>query len=329
MSRARSWSTVVIVALLACVPFAVDDWTLTNLSRMMALAMLAVSVCVLTGTAGLPSLGQVAPFAVGAYLTVNIAEAGITVGPLQILIAAAAAAAFSAVVGLVVIRTRGAAFLMVTLAVGVLTKTAAGQWYAVTGGTDGTSRVPAAEPWWGVPPLIDDWNVYWYSLGVATAVVATTVAVLRGWPGTLVRGTRDNEIRMRASGHPVARYLWITYVAAGAIAGIGGAMLVTSRRYISPDDVDLSVSALVLLAVVIGGTTSIGGALAGTALVVLVEDWFTASLPGQGPLLLGVLFIATVYLLPNGISGLWGRSSPPLRQLLRRVGPPPREKEAA
>lgn len=319
---ARSWwrpaGSIMAVAGLACLPFVLDDWTLTNVSRIMGLALLAVSVSLLTGTAGLPTLGQVAPFGIGAYLAVNLAEAGFVSGPGQLLAAGLLAAAFSAVVGLVVIRTRGATFLMVTLAVGMLIETAAGQWTSITGGTDGTSRVPPAEPLPGLAPLIDEWNIYWYCLAVTVVVVGLVLWALRSWPGTLIRGCRDHETRMRASGHRVGGYLLAVYVAAGAIAGVGGALLVTGRRYFSPEDVNLNMSATVMLGIVIGGTASIPGALIGTAAVVLVDDWFTAWQPGQGPLLLGLMFILAVYLLPRGIAGLWGSDGPGVLDLLRR-----------
>ncbi|MGH8795076.1 MAG: branched-chain amino acid ABC transporter permease [Stackebrandtia sp.] len=298
------WWTPLLPVAAAFVPFAVDDFTLSTFARMIALGVLAVSVAVLTGIAGLPTLGQVAPYAVGAYTTARLAEAGVTVGPVQLLAAAAAAAGFSAVVGLFVVRTRGVVFLMVTLAVGELTAVAAKRWTVATGGTDGMARIPATEPFWGAEPLIDDWHIYWYVLAVATLVVAAAALLLRAAPGDLIRGVRDNEKRMRASGHRVTRYLFTMYVATGAVAGVGGSLFVTSQRYLSPSDVGFTVSALILIAVVIGGAASLGGALAGVVLIISARDWADAEFPGQGPLLLGLVFIACVYLLPDGLSGL-------------------------
>lgn len=112
-----TWLVPVAVVLLAA-PWLVDGYTLYTAARVLGIGLLAVSVAVLTGTAGLPTLGQVAPYAVGAYTTGLVARAGITVGPAQLLLAALAAAGFSVLVGLAVVRTRGVVFLMVTLAVG-------------------------------------------------------------------------------------------------------------------------------------------------------------------------------------------------------------------
>jgi branched-chain amino acid transport system permease protein len=296
-------ATVLVATVLVAAPWLFDGYTLYTAARVLGIGLLAVSVAVLTGTAGLPTLGQVAPYAVGAYTTGVVARAGLTVGPVQLLLAALAAAGFSALVGLAVVRTRGVVFLMVTLAVGELAGVAAEQWRAVTGGTDGLTGIPAAVPWPGGPALVDDRLLYWYALAVSAVAVAAVALVLRSPAGTLVRGCRDNEARMRASGHRVTGYLVATYTGVGALAGVGGSLLVTTQRYVSPGDVGFQVSALVLLAVIIGGATSIWGALAAAGLVVAVRDWAAAGVPGHGPLLLGVLFVVAVFVLPRGVAG--------------------------
>jgi branched-chain amino acid transport system permease protein len=300
----RPLAFVVAAAALASAPWLVDGYTLYTLARMMAIGLLAVSVAVLTGTAGLPTLGQVAPYAVGAYTAGLLARAGLSLGPAQLLAAATIAAGFSALVGLAVVRTRGVVCLMVTLAVGELTATAANQLKPITGGTDGLTGIPVAQPFWGTQTMVDDRHLYWYSLAVAATAMVAVALVLRSPAGRLVRGCRDNEARMLASGHPVTGYLLATYAGAGALAGVGGALLVTAQRYVSPADVGFQVSALVLLAVVIGGATSIWGAVAAAGLVVAVRDWAAANVPGHGPLLLGILFIAAVFALPRGLAGL-------------------------
>jgi branched-chain amino acid transport system permease protein len=292
-----------ILAMVLAAPWLFDGYTLYTGARVLGIGLLAVSVALLTGIAGLPTLGQVAPYAVGAYTTGLLARGGLTVGPAQLLLAALAAAGFSVLVGLAVVRTRGVVFLMVTLAVGELAAIVAGQWRAVTGGTDGLVGIPAALAWPGGPALVGDRQLYWYALTVAGLAVAAVAAVLRSPAGRLIRGCRDNEARMRASGHRVTGYLLATYTGAGALAGVGGGLLVTTQRYVSPADVGFQVSALVLLAVIIGGATSIWGALAAAGLVVAVRDWAAAGVPGHGPLLLGVLFVVAVFALPRGVAG--------------------------
>jgi branched-chain amino acid transport system permease protein len=314
-SARRNVPVVGVSALLLVAPFVFDGYGTSLLARALSLGLLAVSVSVLTGFAGLPTLGQAAPFAVGAYTAAILGQHGTTVGVVQVVCAMLAAAGFSALTGPVVIRTRGVAFLMTALAVTELTATAAGQWKSVTGGTDGLYGIPAIRPIWGLATLSDDKSVYWFVLACAAAAIAVTHLVLRSPAGLLLKGTRDHEGRMRSSGHPVTRYLYAAYVGAGALAGIGGALLVNVDQYVSPGDAGFENSALVLLAVVIGGATSLLGALVGAGLIVATRDWLSGPFPGHGPLLLGLMFIAAVYLLPRGVTGLrWpgqrGRTDP-------------------
>ena len=109
---------------------------------------------------------------------------------------------------------------------------------------------------------------------------------------------------MRSAGHPVTRYQWLAYAAAGALAGFGGVLMCTVNAYVSPDDGSFANSALVLLAVVLGGATSPLGALLGAGLIVATRDWLAGPFPGHGPLLLGLMFIVAVYALPDGVAGI-------------------------
>ncbi len=300
---ARRTGWVVGALALVAAPWLVDDYGATLLTRALSFGLLAVSVALMAGVAGLPTLGQTAPYAAGAYTTALLVRAGEVVGPVQLSAAAAAGALFAVVTAALVVRARGVAALMVTLALGELTVAAAGRWTSVTGGTDGLVALTPPQPFWGLPALASDREVYLYVLGVAGAVTLAVAAVLRTPAGLLLRGCAQDEARMRASGHRVTGYLALTYVAAGAVAGVAGSLLVTVNRYVSPADAGFTTAALVLLAVVIGGTGSLGGALLGAALVLAVRDWLAAPLPGHAPLLLGVVFVAAAYLLPDGLAG--------------------------
>ncbi|MET7370392.1 ABC transporter permease [Streptomyces sp. NPDC005566] len=310
---------VLLVALVA-LPWMLDAYSISLAGSALALGLLAVSVTILTGYAGLPTLGQTAPFAVGAYATANLADAGWTMGPVQILLSALAAAVFSAVTGPAVIRARGTTVLMITLAIGELSGAVINQMKSVTGGADGLVGFPATQALWGGEGMFEESELYTYALVVAVIAVAVTLLVLRSPAGKLLTGTRGAEARMRASGHPVGRYLLVAHICAGALAGVGGSLMVTVQQYLSPADVGFEIAAFALLAAVIGGTTSVIGALVGAGLIVTTRDWVAASWPGHGPLLLGALFVAAVYLLPRGLAGLRGGSG---RNGPASDGPPP------
>ncbi|MDT0435482.1 MULTISPECIES: ABC transporter permease subunit [Streptomyces] len=289
---------------LLLLPGVLDAYTVSLAGSALALGLLAVSVTLLTGHAGLPTLGQTAPFAVGAYTTAVLAGAGWTAGPVQVVLAALAAVVFCLVTGPAVVRARSTTVLMITLAVGELASAVAGRLTSVTGGADGLVGFPPTRALWGTAGMVEERDVYTYALVVTALAVAVTLLVLRSPAGRLLAGARGAEARMRASGHPVGRYLLVAYVGAGALAGIGGSLTVTVQQYLSPADVGFEIAAFALLAAVIGGTTSVVGALCGAALIVLTRDWVAGAWPGHGPLLLGVLFVVAVYLLPRGLAGL-------------------------
>ncbi|GAA0744908.1 branched-chain amino acid ABC transporter permease [Dactylosporangium roseum] len=293
------------VVLLLMVSFAwtLDEYATRTVTRILVIGLLAVSVALLTGIAGLPTLGQTAPYLVGAYTAATLIRHDVTVGVVQLLAAAAAGALFALVTAPLVVYAGGVVVLMITLALGELTFTVAGRWKSVTNGTDGMLAFADVVPLPGLVSLDTDRAVYLYVLAVVAVLVGALLLVLRSPAGAMLRATRDDPVRMRASGHPVAGYLTAAYVGAGALAGVAGALLVTVDKFVSPGAGGFEVSALVLLAIVIGGATSMVGALIGAALVVATRDWLSGPWPGHAPLLLGTLFILCVYFLPRGLLG--------------------------
>jgi branched-chain amino acid transport system permease protein len=307
-------AAAVVVALFAA-PWVVNDYVISLLSKILVLGLLAMSVNLLTGVAGLPTLGQAGYFGVGAYTAALTARALSPVGVVQILLAAALAAAVAALTGVVAVRARGVAFLMLTLAISELTYSVALEWDAVTGGSDGRAAPPVV-PVWGIAPLRLDGYVYLWVLAAFLVLFGLVAAVVRAPFGLALRGIRDNEARLRAAGYPVGRYLLAAYTVAGGLAGAAGALWVSTQRFVSPSDLGYAVSAMALIAVVLGGLGSMWGAVAGTALVVLTRDLvggsLTGPLAGRGLLLLGAVFVLAVYALPRGIAGV--------RDTLRRGG---------
>ncbi|MGQ5261392.1 branched-chain amino acid ABC transporter permease [Micromonospora sp. ZYX-F-536] len=304
--RVRRSVAALVLAGLVVAPWVVDDYTAAILARTLALALVGVSVALLTGVAGMPTLGQTAPYAAGAYACAVVGSQISDVGVVQLVVAAGAGAMLAALTVPLVVPARGVIVLMITLAICELVVTVLGRWRSVTGGTDGLAGIAAVRPFWGLPALASDQARYLYTLVVVATLVGAVLLLLRTRVGLVLRAGRDDETRLRASGHLVPLYLSGAHILAGAIAGAAGSLLVVAQQYISPADFGFDTSALLLLGVVIGGTASVGGALVGAALVIAVRDWLFGVLPGHAPLVLGVLFVATVYLLPSGVKRVRG-----------------------
>lgn len=297
------WYGVVIVAL-AFVPFFAPADVAATATRILALALLAVSLDLLVGVGGMPSLGHAAPFGVGVYAAGLTARELTPFAPVQLLVAVAAGALLSALLGWLVVRSRGTYLLMLSLALAELVHTLAGKWDAVTGGTNGLVGVPALTLVPGGEPVLLAGIVYWWVLAVAVVGFLAVVVVSRSAFGRSLRGIRDNEARMSSLGYSTFRVKYTAFVISGAVAGLAGALWMAQTRFASPEDLGFHVSAFALLAVVIGGRGSLWGAVLGAALVGVIRDEFGPQLGGRGPLLLGIVFIAAVYLLPHGFAGL-------------------------
>ena len=300
--RGRIGYVVAVLGLLS-VPWVMGPYAVSTVSKILIFAVLAMSVNLLTGVSGLPTLGQSAYFGVGAYAGALTAIHLTDLGPAQVVIAALAGAVAAVVTGPVAVRARGVPFLMITLAIGEIAYSAAGRLDSVTHGTDGLSGIPPVVAAPGLAPTVNEGLVFYYVLAVFLVLFGAIALLLRSPFGLTLRGLRDNEARLKAVGYHTTTYALAGYVIAGAIAGAAGSLWASAQRFVAPGDLGFEVAALALLAVIVGGVGSMWGACLGAAVVIVTRDYIGANLSGHGPLLLGALFVAVVYLLPRGISG--------------------------
>jgi branched-chain amino acid transport system permease protein len=298
--RALLAATAVTLVLVAA-PFFLAPYATTTLTRVVIFALLVASLDLLVGLGGLPSLGHAAYFGVGAYAAGWVAAHGTSHAVVQLLVAVAAGAGGAVAVGWVAVRSSGVFFLMITLAIGEIIQQLTQSWESVTGGTNGLYGIPATRV--GGTTLTNVAYLHWYVTAVFLIGFAALWCVSGSTLGATLRGIRDNEVRMQALGYATARYKLAAFVIAGGVAGLAGGLLVAQQRLVTPADLGFGTSALALLAVVIGGTGTLWGALLGAALVVLVRDAVGPDLGGHGPLVLGLVFIAVVYLAPRGLAG--------------------------
>lgn len=303
-TRVRTGLLVAAVAvLLVLVPWIFGTFTVMTFTRALVFAVLAMSVNLLTGVAGMPTLGQAAYFGVGAYAGALVGIHWSELGVVQLAVATLAGVVAALLTGPLAIRGRGVAFLMITLAIGEIGYSAAGRLDSVTGGSDGLSGIPPVVAVPGSQGLVNEGLIYYYVLVVAVVAFLAVGLLMRSPFGLTLRGLRDNESRLRAVGYRTDTYALAAYVWAGGLAALAGSLWTSSQRFVAPGDLGFEVSALALLAVIVGGLGSMWGACLGALLVVFTKDYLGQLFSGHAPLLLGVLFVVTVYLLPKGIAG--------------------------
>jgi branched-chain amino acid transport system permease protein len=295
-----------VLIVLALLPFVLAPYPLGLVSRALSFALLVVSVDLLTGVMGMPSLGQVAYFGAGAYAAGLVGIHWTTNAFVQLGVGILTGALLAALTGAVAVRTAGIYFLMVTLAIGELAHRGADT-MSTLGGSNGLVGIPAVTVVPGGEPLLLQGYVYWWVFAVFLVGLGLALALSRSPLGRSMRGVRDGELRLRALGQSTYVTKLLAYTAAGGIAGAAGTAWVAQTRFVSPGDMGFEVSAFALLAVVLGGAGVLWGPVLGAGLVIFVRDWLGGYFDGRGTLLLGIVFVLAVYLLPRGIAGVRAR----------------------
>jgi branched-chain amino acid transport system permease protein len=295
-----------VLAVLAAAPLFLAPFATTTLTRILVFALFAVSLDLLVGITGLPSLGHAAYFGSGAYAAGWVSVHVSAEAPVPLLAGTAVGALVAALTGWITVRSAGVFFLMLTLAIGETVQQLANAWDTVTGGANGLTGIPSVRV--AGAPLTNAGFLHWYVLTAFVAGFALVWLVARSPFGAALRGIRDNEARMRAIGYPTALYKYAVFVLAGGVAGLAGSLLAAQARFVALPDLGFLTASFALLAVVIGGAGSLWGACLGAALVIVVRDALGPGLGGHGTLLLGVVFVLVVYLLPRGAAGLRLRS---------------------
>jgi branched-chain amino acid transport system permease protein len=299
---------------LALVPLALSSYQLGLLTKMLIFALFAMSLDVILGYGGLPSLGHAAYFGVGAY-TVGLMALRVTDNfwidfGAGLLVAGVTSALF----GLLALRARGAYLLMITLALAQVLWGIAFGWRALTGGDDGLPGVP--RPAAGLPWSLAGGLAYYYFVLAVFALVSLALWTVVTSPfGLALRGIRESERRMAVLGYDTWRYKYAAFVLAGTVAGLSGNLYVYYNGFVSPAYLSIVFSAMALIMVILGGAGTLLGPALGGAIIVLLEN-VVSSTTERWLTVLGVIYILVTLFAPAGLVGLVGL-------VRRRAGPRP------
>jgi len=294
-----------VAALMAAVAPLLPAYPLTLLTQALIAAILAMSLDLLLGYTGLPSLGHAAYFGVGAYAVAILATER-QVGFAGCLAAGLVVAAITAgLFGLLAIRAAGTYFLMITLALGMVVWGLAFRWVSLTKGDNGISGVPRPDlglPWslWGPLP-------FFYFVLVAAVIAWALLGLLVSSPfGLGLEGVRESESRMRALGYNVWLHKYLAFVLSGTLAGFAGVLWAYYNGFVSPVDVQLVTSVEALLMVALGGPGTLVGPAVGAAIIVFLKN-FVSVYTKRWLLILGAVYIGAILFAPRGLVGGLGR----------------------
>jgi branched-chain amino acid transport system permease protein len=309
---AGRWTLPVVIlagAFLVAAPPFLTSYSVGLLTEALIFAILAMSLDLLLGYTGLPSLGHAGIFGVAAYAVAVLATAygagfwtcvaaGIVVG-----------AALSAMLGLLVSHVRDVYFLMITLALGMVLWGVSYRWIPVTGGDNGISGIPRLEAHAGLP-FAGPAAFYYVTLLVFLGCLAVMGLFVRSPFGLTLKGIRENESRMKSLGVNTWLHCYISYVVSGAFASVAGVVWAYYNGFVSPTYLDLTASSELFLMVTLGGPGTLAGPVFGAAAIVLLKNVISAY-TARWLLILGVVYIVTILYAPQGVWNLGRRRSGP------------------
>jgi branched-chain amino acid transport system permease protein len=296
---------IAVIATLALVPayaaLTGNTFALTLFTRVVILAIAALSLNLIMGFGGMVSFGHAAYLGIGGYAVGILAKEGIGSGFVQWPIAVAAAALYALVVGALSLRTRGVYFIMITLAFAQMI------YYIAIGldryGGDDGLTIYHRSRFDGLIDLSNRTVFYYLCFGLLLVGIYLVWRLVNSRFGMVIQGARSNEQRMRAIGFPTFRYRLVCFVISGAMCGLAGALLANHTDFISPAMMHWTRSGDLIVIAVLGGMQAMFGPLIG-ALTFLVLEEGLSRLTDYSNLILGPLLLVVAISMHGGIDGL-------------------------
>jgi branched-chain amino acid transport system permease protein len=296
------WSEIAFW-LATLLPFVLTPSYLVLASQIAITALFVLSLDLILGFSGIVSLGHAAYFGVGAYTAGLMSKYGWG-EPLTGLVAAGIAAGlFGYLTSFIVARFRHLALIMITLGIGLVLQEAANSAGWLTGGFDGLQGIHTWPLFGKIRFDLYGYTAYSYALAALFLIFLIARRLIHSPFGLALRGIRENGLRMPAIGASVHAHIQTIYTIAAIIAGIAGALLAQTTETVSLEALGFQRSADVLVMLILGGTGRLYGGLIGAAVYMVARDQFSGINPQYWYFWIGLLLIAVVMLLPNGILG--------------------------
>lgn len=296
-----AWLVAALAIVALALPLVVrNGYVLQTLGIGWLYAILAISLTLVAGTAGMISLGQAGLLAIGAYASALLAV------KLHLPVAATVAAAgvITAILGTLVIfpsfRLRGHYVTIATLGVGEIVTLTILNWDSLTNGPVGLTGVPPLS-FLGMPFISGTW-IYEIALGALIILALLQWRLLGSHLGRTLRAIRDDDVAARSYGISLDRYKSLAFGVAGFSAGIAGALMAHVFSYVNHETFTSQVSLLALTMVILGGLGNVAGAILGAVALVSLPELFRA-LAEYRMLIYGIALLLLIRFRPQGLMG--------------------------
>jgi branched-chain amino acid transport system permease protein len=299
----------VVLALLIIAPLVLPEFWRRFLTEILIWGLLAMSSDILIGYTGMVSFGHSAFFGLGMY---GAAAALLTAEPpslwLAMLYGLVAAAVVAGFVAYFSTRLRDIYFAITTLIFSQIFYVVIFTWTEVTGGENGLtfSRPPLTLAGLISVPFTSE-TLHWFVVAVVTLSYLVLRRITQSPFGMVLQSIRENEARTRAIGYPIERYKIVAVMLSGLFAGLAGVLYAVQNQFAAPDFVFFLVSGEVVIYNVIGGIGTLVGPIVGAAFFLLLREGLSRFLTEYYLIPLGLIFIAMVIFMPQGLLGFMRR----------------------
>ena len=306
--RRRKRVSIVAIGGLLVLPLIIPEFWSFLISRYMLFGLLALSLGLIWGFAGILSFGQAAFFGIGAYTMALSYDYISVVNPAYVAIVATivGTGTLAYIFGWIYFNADviDDYFVIVTLALPVILQQLVTTFSDITGGFEGTflMRMDLTVP--GVTISMGDDRIFYYI--VLLTLIASYLAcrkLLNTHFGSVLIGIRENEVRTRSLGYDTSKYKTIVFTLSAMLAGIAGALYAQLTTFVTPELIGFMLSTEVVIWTVLGGRGLLIGAITGGAFVGALSNQLNQLFPQTFLFILGVLFIIIVVLFPKGIVG--------------------------
>lgn len=299
---------LVLFAALALLPvaaaFGAQSYILSLGARIMIFAIAALSLDLILGYGAMVSFGHAAFMGIGAYAAGILMAEGFGDALLGAAAAGAVSGLFALATGLISIRTKGVAFIMITLAFGQMAYFVANS-LSDYGGSDGLTMATKSTVL-GLKLLKNDVTFYYVVLACLAGAYLLCRSIVASRFGRVLRGTKENAVRMAALGYDVDRIRLVAYVIAGMIGGLSGFLLANQSEFVSPAYMTWQRSGELIVMVVLGGMGSLHGAILGAIAFLMLEETLS-HVTEHWKVIFGPLLVLVVLFARGGLMGLLKR----------------------
>ena len=343
---------IILLLLLLAAPLVLSDFRINLLGKILAFAILALSLDLIWGYAGMLSLGHGVFFGLGGYAFAMFLKLEAAKGelpdfmfwsglkelptfwtpfqyawfaiPMVVILPSLLAGAL----GFLVFRSRitGVYFALISQALALMVSILFIGQQPYTGGTNGLTNLTSVFGH-SLYSVETQKTLYYVTISFLVGSYLLCLGIVSSPFGRLLVAIRDDENRVRFSGYDPAIFKTAVYVVSAALAGIGGALFAPQVGIVSPTMMGIVPSIEVAVWVAVGGRGTLIGAIIGAIVVNYAKSLLSESFPDFWTYFLGALFIGAVLIFPRGIIGLlrregwqWPRWMSVARRRLTAVG---------